>query len=62
MERLVLAAFYKFVTLKDYREMRESLLEFCKENNVKGTIILAEEGINQPSLDQGREWTESLPI
>ena len=40
------AAFYKFVTLPDYASRRAPLLAFCEAHNVKGLILLAEEGIN----------------
>ena len=39
-------AFYKFVSLPDYQELREPLLAACRENGIKGTILLAQEGIN----------------
>jgi len=44
--KLIVAAFYKFVKITDYRDKRESLLDFCLEKGVKGTILLAAEGIN----------------
>ncbi len=40
------AAFYKFVELSDFAQLRAPLLDCCNENNVKGTILLAQEGIN----------------
>lgn len=40
------AALYHFVTLSDYKALQAPLLEFCKMNNIKGTLLLAEEGIN----------------
>lgn len=43
---VVVAALYKFVRLPDYRELRPGLLEFCREQGIKGTLLLAEEGIN----------------
>jgi len=43
---IVVAAFYKFTKLEDYREKREPLLNFCQEKGIKGSILLAEEGIN----------------
>ena len=46
MADCVVAALYRFVTLDDYREMREPLLEFCRERRIKGTLLLASEGIN----------------
>lgn len=46
MTDTVVAALYQFVTLDDYRQMREPLLERCLSADVKGTLLLAEEGIN----------------
>lgn len=43
---LVVATFYKFVKLPDYQEMRSPLLHLCEAVGVKGTILLALEGIN----------------
>ena len=40
------AAFYKFVELADFEARKEPLLTFCEQRNVKGTILLAREGIN----------------
>lgn len=40
------AAFYKFVTLADFETRKEPLLALCEQRNVKGTILLAREGIN----------------
>jgi UPF0176 protein len=45
-EKIVVITFYKFVSLHNYREMRAPLLAFCQENRLRGTILLAEEGIN----------------
>jgi UPF0176 protein len=45
MPQLV-STFYKFVRLPDYAEKRESLLACCVEQGIRGTILLAEEGIN----------------
>ena len=42
----VVAALYKFVALDDFREMREPLLQKCHELGIKGTLLLAHEGIN----------------
>ena len=41
-----ITTFYKFIVLSDYVAMREPLLAFCKAQGVRGTILLAEEGIN----------------
>lgn len=43
---IVVAAFYKFVKLPDYVELRSPLLELCLAQGIRGTILLATEGIN----------------
>jgi UPF0176 protein len=40
------AAFYQFVTLPDFRELREPLRAFCAGLGLKGSVLLASEGIN----------------
>jgi UPF0176 protein len=42
----VIAAFYKFVSLDDYQNRREPLFNLCQQYQIKGTILLAAEGIN----------------
>lgn len=39
-------ALYRFVRLDDYESMREPLLNFCLDRHVRGTLLLAHEGIN----------------
>ena len=46
MADFLVAALYKFVHLPDFRELRAPLLEFCEVQEVKGTLLLADEGIN----------------
>ena len=46
MSTFLTAAFYKFVDLPDYVELQAPLLAFCENQSVKGTILLAREGIN----------------
>jgi len=43
---IVVAATYKFVHLPDFRELRKKLIKICEEQSLKGTLLLAEEGIN----------------
>jgi UPF0176 protein len=38
--------FYKFIHLPDYQKIKEILLSYCQEQQIKGTILLATEGIN----------------
>ncbi|MGN7661305.1 MAG: oxygen-dependent tRNA uridine(34) hydroxylase TrhO [Anaplasma sp.] len=42
----VVAAFYRFVHLHNYYDMRPTVREFCVERGIKGTVILAEQGVN----------------
>lgn len=42
----IVATFYKFVRLPDYSEKRQPLLSYCLDRQIKGTILLASEGIN----------------
>ena len=39
-------AFYTFARLDDHAALREPLLRVCADNAIKGTILLAREGIN----------------
>ena len=43
---IVVAALYKFVGLPDYRELQPRLADFCRAQGIKGTLLLAGEGIN----------------
>ena len=40
------AAFYQFAALPDYRDLREPLRAVCAGLDIKGTVLLASEGIN----------------
>ena len=42
----IIAALYKFVRLPDFRELRQPLLERCRALELRGTFLLAQEGIN----------------
>ncbi|MTJ50945.1 rhodanese-related sulfurtransferase [Dolichospermum sp. UHCC 0259] len=42
----VVAALYKFVNIPDCSELQTALLSFCQSQGIKGTILLAQEGIN----------------
>ena len=46
MTDFLTAAFYKFVELPDFAELRAPLLGLCEAHDVKGIILLASEGIN----------------
>src|SRR5882724_1684594 len=40
------AAFYQFAALPDFRELREPLRAVCVGLGLKGSVLLAQEGIN----------------
>jgi len=40
------AALYRFVRLEDFEDLRAPLLAFCEARGIRGTLLLAEEGIN----------------
>lgn len=64
----VVATFYKFVDLPDYQEKQASLLNYCQTHQVKGTILLASEGINgtitasRHGIDQVLLYLKSDPL
>lgn len=43
---LTVVTFYKFVSLPDFAEVQLPLLAFCQQQQIRGTILLALEGIN----------------
>ncbi|MBF2016278.1 MAG: rhodanese-related sulfurtransferase [Rivularia sp. T60_A2020_040] len=43
---VIVATLYKFVQLPDYVEKQQPLLSVCEAQGIKGTILLAQEGIN----------------
>ncbi|QJQ95514.1 MULTISPECIES: rhodanese-related sulfurtransferase [Halomonadaceae] len=65
--RIVVAALYKFVTLEDYQALREPLLDVMQANGVKGTLLLANEGINgtvagtREGIDALLAWLKADP-
>ncbi|PQA86769.1 rhodanese-related sulfurtransferase [Hyphococcus luteus] len=46
MSEIVVSAFYKFTPLPDFETHQAGLLACAEENGVKGTILLAPEGVN----------------
>jgi UPF0176 protein len=64
---LIVATFYKFVRLANCTEMQQPLLEYCIAQNIRGTILLAAEGINgtiagsRQAIDQVLAWLRSDP-
>lgn len=46
MNQIVVAALYQFVSLPDYKDLKPPLLDILHKEQVKGTLLLAQEGIN----------------
>ena len=46
IKKIVVATLYRFVSLPEYQELRQPLIDFCKRHDIKGTMLLAQEGIN----------------
>lgn len=46
MSQYLVAALYHFVALPDFRELRVTIDRLCREREIKGTVLLAHEGIN----------------
>jgi len=65
MSKIVISALYHFVILEDFEKLRQPLLDLMLKNNIKGTLLLAREGINgtvagsQASIDTLLSWLKS---
>jgi UPF0176 protein len=62
---VVVCALYKFTLLEDYTSLRDPLLNLLLINKIKGTLLLAHEGINgtiagsREGIDQVKNWLEA---
>ncbi len=56
---IVVTALYHFVNLENFKDLRQPLLDIMLENNVRGTLLLAEEGING-TIAGLREGTDNV--
>lgn len=45
-QQIVVSALYHFVTLENYQALRQPLHDFMIDNDIRGTLLLAQEGIN----------------
>jgi len=65
MSKIVVATLYHFVALDNYRKLRQPLLNMMLKNHVRGTLLLAQEGINgtiagsQVAIDLILDWIRS---
>ena len=58
-EPVVVTAFYKFVALPDFETIRDELLLRCMDAGMRGSILLATEGING-TVAASRETTDEI--
>jgi UPF0176 protein len=67
MKPFIVCALYKFVALDDYESIRQPLFDFMTERDIKGTLLLAGEGINgtvagtREAIDQLLDYLKSDP-
>ena len=65
MSNTVVCALYRFVALENFKEIQQPLLDIMNTNGVKGTLLLASEGINgtvagsRESIDNLINWLKS---
>ncbi|MDH5552455.1 MAG: hypothetical protein OEX82_03905, partial [Nitrosomonas sp.] len=67
MSEYIVCALYKFVSLPQFKEIQRPLQEKMAEYQVKGTLLLAKEGINgtisgsRSSIDALLAWMRTIP-
>ena len=67
MSRIVVCALYKFVILENFQELRRPMLKVMENHAVRGTLLLAHEGINgtvagsRDGVDALLAWLKSDP-
>ena len=66
-DHFVVCAMYKFVALPEYEALRKPLLEVMEANEVRGTLLIAAEGINgtvsakREGIDNLLAWLDEQP-
>lgn len=67
MTQYVVCALYKFVALDDYQQIQQPLKDLLEANNIRGTLLLASEGINgtvagkRESINALLQWFKQDP-
>ncbi len=67
MSQYVVCALYKFVELKDFQALQAPLYELMEQHQIRGTLLLAQEGINgtvaakRAGIDALLAWLEAEP-
>ncbi|MBE8425110.1 hypothetical protein IQA86_19670, partial [Leptospira borgpetersenii serovar Balcanica] len=66
-EDIVVTALYKFTRFSDYEDYREPLRQIMLDNGVRGTLLLASEGINgtisgdRTGIDAVLDYIQQIP-
>ena len=58
--KILVATFYKFVKVDDLVALQDQLYAICNKNNVMGTILIANEGVNGTISAKPREIEKTL--
>ena len=59
---ILVAALYKFVEISDLLSLQDNLYNICEENNIMGTILIADEGINGTISGKHNEIKETISL
>ena len=46
MEHFKVITFYQFINLKGLEKLSKKIEEFCRSNKIRGSVIIAGEGLN----------------
>ena len=46
MSKFLVTALYHFVNIDQFHSFQQPILDFCQKKQIKGTLLLAQEGIN----------------
>ena len=59
---ILVAALYKFVEIDDLLFLQSNLYEICEKNNIMGTILIANEGINGTISGKTNEINQTISL
>ena len=59
---ILVAALYKFVEIDDLLSLQSNLYEICEKNNIMGTILIANEGINGTISGKTNEINQTISL
>lgn len=59
---ILVAALYKFVEIDDLLSLQSDLHEICEKNNIMGTILIANEGINGTISGKNNEINQTISL